>query len=68
MPNAVGQPIDRVDGHLKVTGQATYTADWNIANLAYAVLVTGRIAAGALLSIDAQAAMRIPGVLGRPHP
>jgi xanthine dehydrogenase YagR molybdenum-binding subunit len=44
MPTAIGQPLDRVDGRLKVTGQATYTADQNIPNLVHAVLVTSAIA------------------------
>ena len=26
----IGLPLDRLDGHLKVTGKATYTADQNI--------------------------------------
>ena len=30
---SVGEPIDRVDGRLKVTGRATYTADQNIPGL-----------------------------------
>jgi len=63
MPNAVGEPLDRVDGHLKVTGQATYTADWDIPGLTYAVPVTSRIAAGTIASIDTQAASQVPGVL-----
>ncbi len=30
---SVGKPIDRVDGRLKVTGRAAYTADQNIPGL-----------------------------------
>jgi CO/xanthine dehydrogenase Mo-binding subunit len=32
--NAVGQPISRVDGRLKVTGGARYTADISLAAVA----------------------------------
>jgi xanthine dehydrogenase YagR molybdenum-binding subunit len=63
MSNVVGKPIDRVDGRLKVTGRAKYTADWNVPDLCYAVLVTSTIAAGRILSIDTEAADRIHGVL-----
>jgi xanthine dehydrogenase YagR molybdenum-binding subunit len=63
MPAAIGQPLERVDGKLKVTGAATYSADHNIPNLAHAVLVTSGIAKGRIASIDTQAAARVPGVL-----
>ena len=32
----VGQPLDRVDGRLKVTGRATYAAEFDAANMAHA--------------------------------
>jgi xanthine dehydrogenase YagR molybdenum-binding subunit len=60
---SVGEPMDRVDGRLKVTGQATYTADQKIPGLAYAVLVTSGIAKGRIASIDTSAAERVPGTL-----
>ena len=63
MPEAVGEPLDRVDGRLKVTGAATYTADWNIPGVAHAVLKVSAIAAGRIASIDTSAASRVPGVL-----
>src|SRR5438309_2232864 len=63
MPGVVGQPLDRVDGRLKVTGKATYTADQNIANIAHAVLVTSAIAKGRIASIETHEAERVPGML-----
>jgi xanthine dehydrogenase YagR molybdenum-binding subunit len=63
MANAVGQPLDRVDGALKVTGKATYTADQPVANLAHGVLVTSTIARGRIVSIETSAARRTPGVI-----
>ncbi len=63
MPPAIGQPLDRVDGPLKVTGTATYSADFKAPHLAHAVLVTSGIAKGRIVSIDTQAAEREPGVL-----
>ena len=36
---SVGQPLIRVDGALKVTGQARYAVDVSLDHLAHAVLV-----------------------------
>ncbi len=63
MSKAVGQPLDRVDGTLKVTGKALYTADQQVPNLAHAVLVTSTIARGRIASIDTADAARLPDVL-----
>jgi xanthine dehydrogenase YagR molybdenum-binding subunit len=63
MPNAIGQPLDRVDGRLKVTGKALYTADHNVPNLVHAVLATSTIAKGRIVSIDTRPAERVPGVI-----
>ena len=57
-------PIDRVDGRAKVTGTATYAADYKIQNAAYGFLVGSTIARGFIKSIDTKAAERAPGVLG----
>jgi xanthine dehydrogenase YagR molybdenum-binding subunit len=62
--NAVGQPISRVDGRLKVTGGARYTADIPLADLAHAAIVYSTIANGRILSIDTALAAKAPGVLG----
>ena len=59
----VGQPLDRVDGRMKVTGKATYTADQIVPNLAHGVLVMSSIAKGRITSIDTRAAERVPAVL-----
>ena len=59
----IGKPLDRVDGHLKVTGAAHYSADWPFDNLAYGVLITSTIARGRILAMDTHAAEQVPGVL-----
>lgn len=59
----VGTPVDRVDGRLKVTGQAQYTADTPVEHVAYAVMVTSTIARGKVVAIDSTATREIPGVL-----
>jgi xanthine dehydrogenase YagR molybdenum-binding subunit len=59
----VGQPITRVDGPLKVTGQARYAADNPQPNLAYAVLICSTVARGSVERIDDKTALAHPGVL-----
>src|SRR5258708_7834116 len=59
----VGQPVDRRDGRLKVTGQARYAAEFDIDNLAHAVLVQSTIASGEIAGFDLAAAQAVPGVL-----
>ena len=61
--NAVGQPISRIDGRLKVTGGARYTADIALGGVAHAAIVYSAIANGRTVSIDTAAAERAPGVL-----
>jgi xanthine dehydrogenase YagR molybdenum-binding subunit len=61
--NAVGQPISRVDGRLKVTGDARYTADIRLEGIVHAAIVYSKIANGRTVSIDTAAAENAPGVL-----
>jgi CO/xanthine dehydrogenase Mo-binding subunit len=57
----IGDPVDRVDGPLKVTGAAPYPSDFTFPDLTHAVLVQSTIAAGRITSIDAAAAEAAPG-------
>jgi hypothetical protein len=59
----IGQPVSRVDGRQKVTGAATYAAEFEVANLAHAAVVRSTVANGRIASIDRAAAERAPGVL-----
>jgi len=61
--SVLGQPLDRTDGLLKVTGQAKYSADNPEAKLAHAVLVTSTIAHGRVASVDTARVQAMPGVL-----
>ena len=63
MTGLVGRGVDRVDGPVKVTGHADYSADIDLGGLACAVFVTSTIARGRITSIDARAAEDSPGVL-----
>lgn len=58
-----GKRISRVDGRAKVTGQAAYAADHQVANCAYGYLVGSTIARGRIKSIDTKKAASAPGVL-----
>jgi xanthine dehydrogenase YagR molybdenum-binding subunit len=60
----IGTPLDRVDGRLKVTGAATYTAEQRITGVAHAALVESTIARGRITRLDTSAAEAAPGVLG----
>jgi xanthine dehydrogenase YagR molybdenum-binding subunit len=59
----IGQPIDRLDGRLKVTGGARYAAEYRVPNVVHAVLVQSTIAAGSIAGFDLQDAKGMPGVL-----
>ena len=59
----VGQPITRVDGPLKVTGQARYAADNPQPNLVYGALVCSTVARGSVERIDGTTALAHPDVL-----
>ena len=61
---AIGQPLSRIDGRLKTTGGARYTADIPVADVVYGVIVQSTIAKGRTVSIDSIAAEQAPGVLG----
>lgn len=60
----VGQPLDRIDGALKTTGNATYAYEWHdVANIAYGYIVTSPVAKGSISAIVTDAAKNAPGVL-----
>ena len=59
----MGQPIPRYDARAKVTGAALYAADMALPDVAYAYLLSSRIAKGRVKSFDLNAARALPGVL-----
>ncbi|HEY0109205.1 MAG TPA: xanthine dehydrogenase family protein molybdopterin-binding subunit, partial [Fibrella sp.] len=69
----IGQPVKRVDGKDKVTGKAKYAAEFNVPGLSYGYVLSSTIVKGSITSIDASAALALPGVLqvftheNRPH-
>src|ERR1700680_2025445 len=59
----VGQALQRVDGHAKVLGEARFTAEFKLDNLAYGALVHSTLQKGRIRKIDTEAAKQAPGVL-----
>ncbi|WND22657.1 xanthine dehydrogenase family protein molybdopterin-binding subunit [Streptomyces violaceus] len=60
---AVGAPLSRVDGRLKVTGKAHYAAEFDVDGVVHAVIVDASIGRGRITSIDTGDAEAHPGVL-----
>src|SRR5947207_14650521 len=60
---SMGTALSRVDGRLKVTGTATYSAEFNPPNVAYAFAVMSPISKGTISAIDSAVAETAPGVL-----
>ncbi len=61
-PNSSREDIPRVEGHLKVTGQAKYTSDIVLPGMLYAVPVGSTVAAGRIASIDVSRSAAMAGV------
>jgi xanthine dehydrogenase YagR molybdenum-binding subunit len=55
--------MSRVDGRVKVMGTAKYTAEVQLEELAYGVLVESTIGQGSIISLDTKKAEWAPGVI-----
>ncbi|MEO7314488.1 MAG: hypothetical protein ABIW47_04850, partial [Ginsengibacter sp.] len=53
----------RVEAVAKVTGSGKYSAEYEVKNVCYAVLVDSTIAAGKIQNIDTASAMLADGVI-----
>jgi xanthine dehydrogenase YagR molybdenum-binding subunit len=60
---AIGAPLDRLDGPVKVRGAATYAFEWPVEHPAYLYPLQAEIAAGRITRVDPAAALAEPGVL-----
>lgn len=58
----LGKDHDRVDGLVKASGQAKYTADTNTNGTLYCGLVTSKVAHGTIENLDISKAETMPGV------
>ena len=61
--SAIGQPVDRVDGHVKTTGKARFAAEHPHPGLTHAAIVHATIARGRITTLDTDAAVAVPGVV-----
>ncbi len=59
---ALAEPDERVEGRLKVTGQARYAADFRLPGMLWARFLTSPHPHARIVSIDAEAARAVPGV------
>jgi xanthine dehydrogenase YagR molybdenum-binding subunit len=58
-----GTATSRVDGRVKVTGEAKYAGEFNAGGLAYGSVIESSIPRGRIVRIDASDALRVNGVL-----
>ncbi len=58
----IGAPINRIDGRLKVTGDARYAADFAVPKPLYGHLVTSTVGLGRITGVDDAAARQVAGV------
>ena len=59
----LGRPVDRIDGPLKVTGQARYAAEHAPDGLLHGAVIGAAIGRGRVLAIDTAAADAVAGVV-----
>jgi len=62
MMQVVGKPTPRVEGELKVTGKAQYSADLMLPKLLWGRCLRSPISSGRIKSIDFSKALKVPGV------
>jgi xanthine dehydrogenase YagR molybdenum-binding subunit len=61
--SSIGKPLNRLEGRAKVTGSATYAAEYNVPGLLYGYVVNCVITKGKILAIDTTAAKKVDGVV-----
>lgn len=66
-PTAIGASPRRIDGRLKVTGAALYTADRTFPDMLHAYGVYSTVASGRIVALDLDDARRVPGVVDIMH-
>ncbi len=59
----LGQPVSRLDGRIKVTGEAKFSADYPVGDLVHAAFTFSTISKGTITAIHTSAAERAPGVI-----
>jgi 4-hydroxybenzoyl-CoA reductase alpha subunit len=62
--SVIGKRIPRVDGRVKVTGEAKYAADYGMPGMLWCKMLRSPYAHAKILNIDTSRAQRLPGVKG----
>jgi len=62
--SVIGKRIPRVDGRVKVTGEAKYAADYEMPGMLWCKMLRSPYAHAKILNIDTSRAERLPGVKG----
>ena len=60
---SIGQPLSRLEGHLKVTGNAKYAGEYPAKDLLYGYVVNSTITKGKIALIDTSEAKALEGVV-----
>src|SRR5262245_52837498 len=59
----IGAPVSRLDGPLKVRGEARFAAEFPMDGMAYASLAYSTVASGRIATLDTSEAEAAPGVV-----
>ena len=59
----IGQPLGRIEGPAKVTGEAKYTADVLLPGMIWGKVLRSPLPHAKIVSIDTQEAEQMPGIL-----
>lgn len=59
----VGAPVDRIEGRLKVTGEAQYAYEHRAESVLYGCIVQAEIGRGRIRGLDASASLEQPGAV-----
>lgn len=60
---SIGKPISRLEGHLKVTGNAKYAGEYDVPDLLYGYVLNSSITKGKIAIIDTTDAKGMEGVI-----
>jgi xanthine dehydrogenase YagR molybdenum-binding subunit len=66
-PAIIGAPVPRIDGPLKVSGNAMYTSDFHFPGMVFAVPVCSTVARGRITRLDPSDAEKMVGVVAILH-
>lgn len=60
---SIGKPVNRLEGYLKVTGQAKYAGEYNSKKLLFGYIVNSTVTKGKIKNIEETASRNLEGVI-----